>query len=250
MDKIGPMTRSVEDCAFVFNAIHGADGLDMTAQNRPFQWPASRNLRGMKVGYFESRRKNVNDRAELKVLKDFGVKLVPIALPELPEKVPVRTLITILNVESATAFEEITRMGITEGLNSWPNSFRSARFVSAVDYVRANRVRTLLMQEMEKMMDKVDCYVEIRRRSPELVITNLTGHPAVVMPNGFRKRKDGVETPFSILFSGQLNGEADLLSLSNAYQQATGQNLKHPNMEKLLEYETESKEKKKKKKDT
>jgi len=240
MDKIGPLTRSVEDCALVFNAIHGADGLDMTAQNRPFQWPSSRNLRGMKVGFFNDKKKKVENRAELKVLKDFGVKLVPI---ELPTKIPVFPLITILNVESATAFEEITRKGITEGLNTWPNTFRSARFVSAVDYVRANRVRTLLMEEMEKMMEQVDCYVQTTPR--DLFITNLTGHPTVVMPNGFRKRKDGVKTPFSILFTGQLYGEADLLSLSNAYQQVTGENLKHPDMKKLLEYEKEMNQKKK-----
>ncbi len=223
MDKIGPLCRSVEDCAIVLGAIHGADGLDAAAVDRPFYWPCARNLRSIRVGYVESSR----DRPELAVLKDLGVQLVAI---KMPSKYPVRALSTILNAEAATAFDDLTRKGITDGLNSWPQTFRSGEFIPAVEYIRANRIRTLLMQEMEAIMAQVDLYVG----GNDLQITNLTGHPTVVMPNGFVKSDDR-ETPRAITFTGRLYGETELLAVGQAYQQATGHHLKRPPMERWLE---------------
>jgi Asp-tRNA(Asn)/Glu-tRNA(Gln) amidotransferase A subunit family amidase len=225
MDKIGPLCRSVEDCALVFGAIHGADGLDGAAVDRPFNWPCTRDLRTIRVGYVESDR----ERPELDVLKKLGVQLVPI---KMPNKYPIRALSFILSAEAAAAFDDLTRAGITDGLNTWPRTFRSAEFIPAVEYIRANRVRSLLMQEMEAIMGQVDLYVGGGR--DELSITNLTGHPTVVMPNGFAKNGE-IETPRAITFTGRLFGETDLLAVGQAYQDATGFHLKHPPMERWLE---------------
>jgi Asp-tRNA(Asn)/Glu-tRNA(Gln) amidotransferase A subunit family amidase len=224
MDKIGPIARSVEDCAMVFGAIHGADGLDPTAVDRPFSWPMARDLRSLRVGYVET-KKPVKERDELSVLRDLGVKLIPM---KLPDKQPVGAQHLILTVEAATAFDELTRQGITEGLNQWPATFRRGQFISAGDYLRANRVRTLLMQEMNELMSQLDAYVG----GNDLLLANLTGHPTLVLPNGFRKR-EGVETPVALTFTGRLYGETELLALGHAYQQATGFHLRHPAMERL-----------------
>jgi Asp-tRNA(Asn)/Glu-tRNA(Gln) amidotransferase A subunit family amidase len=224
MDKIGPLARSVEDCALVFAAIHGADGRDPAAVSRPFHWPLRRDLHALRVGYVEG-RVAVKEREELRVLRDLGVKLVPI---KLPDKLPVGSLDLILTAEAATVFDDLTRRNVTEGLNSWPSTFRRGQFISAVEYLRANRVRTLLMQEMEEVMTQVDAYVGGR----DLMIANMTGHPTVVLPNGFAKAGD-TETPTGLTFTGRLYGETELLGLAHVYQQATGFHLKHPAMEKV-----------------
>jgi Asp-tRNA(Asn)/Glu-tRNA(Gln) amidotransferase A subunit family amidase len=224
MDKLGPMCRSVEDCALVLAAIHGFDGLDPSAVDRPFSWPPHRDLRTMKVGYVET-GKSVNDRTELRLLRDLGVRLVPI---KLPSKYPLDALRFILGTEAAAVFDELTRKGITEGLNEWPSIFRRGQFVPAVEYLRANRIRTLVARSMEDVMTEVDLYVG----GNDLLLTNLTGHPTVVLPNGFRK-VDGLELPNALTFTGRLYGESELLAVAHAYQQATGHHLKRPPMEKL-----------------
>jgi len=220
MDKIGPITRSVEDAALIFAAIHGADGKDPTAVNRSFQWPASKKLSDLTIGYFETEA-SINQRDALAVLRKLGVKLVPVQLP----KTPARPLTLILDTEAATVFDELTRKGITEGLNSWPTTFRQGQFIPAVEYLRANRVRTLLMKEMESVMEPIDAYVG----GNDLVITNFTGHPTVVIPDGFRQSGDD-RVPYSITFTGKLFGESTLLALAHAYQQETGVHLEHPNL--------------------
>jgi len=224
MDKLGPMCRSVEDCALVFAAIHGFDGLDASAVDRPFTWPPHRDLRTLKVGYIENNIP-VKERSELRVLRDLGVRLVPI---ELPAKYPLGALTLILDTEAAAVFDELTRRGITEGLNEWPRIFRKGQFVPAVEYLRANRIRTLIVRQMEEVMGKIDLYVG----GDDLLLTNLTGHPTVVLPNGFRK-SGAVELPNSIAFTGRLYGETELLAVAHAYQQATGHHLRHPRMDKV-----------------
>jgi Asp-tRNA(Asn)/Glu-tRNA(Gln) amidotransferase A subunit family amidase len=225
MDKVGPIARTVEDCAVVFGALHGADGLDPTAVDHPFHWPSRRDLRTLRVGYVENSTP-VDQRDELRVLRELGVRLVPI---KMPAKYPIGPLTIILDSEAAAVFDELTTQGITEGLNNWPDTFRRMRFVSAVDYLRANRIRTLLMREMEEMMSQVDLYVG----GDDLVLTNLTGHPTVVLPNGKRTRNDA-EVPSGLTFTGRLYGETELLAVAHAYQRATGFQLVRPPMEKLL----------------
>jgi Asp-tRNA(Asn)/Glu-tRNA(Gln) amidotransferase A subunit family amidase len=224
MDKLGPIARSVEDCALVFGAIHGFDGLDPSAVDRPFTWPLRRELSTIKVGYIE-RPGEANEPAYLRVLRDLGVQLVPI---KLPDKYPVQSLRIILDTEAAAAFDELTRQGVTEGLNSWPQTFRKGEFVPAVEYLRANRIRSLVLREMDEVMAKVDLYVG----GNDLMVTNLTGHPAVVLPDGFRKQGE-IETPTAIKFTGRLYGETELLAVAHAYQQATGVHLKRPPMDRV-----------------
>ena len=233
MDKLGPICRSVEDCALVFDAIYGADGRDFSAVNRPFTWPPSRKVAALRVGYFEPKptkdgKEEVKseDRPEIKILRDLGVTLVPI---KLPEGLPIGALTVILDAESTAAFDELVRNDRLEGTGLWPNSFRRGEFIPAVEYLRANRHRTTLMQQMAELMKQVDCYVG----GNDLTITNLTGHPTVIVPNG-TAMKDGLELPTTITFTGQLYGEADLLLLAHVYQQAVGF-AGRPNMEALRE---------------
>lgn len=224
MDKLGPMARSVEDCALVFGAIHGADGRDLAAVDRPFDWPYRKDLKGLRVGYIE--RRGEGARPELKTLEGLGVKLVPIALPS---RLPEQALTMILDVEASAAFDDITRAGVSEGIGvAWPGIFRRGRFVPAVEYLRAQRVRTLLMREMAEVMEQVDLYVG----GNDLLLTNLTGHPTVVMPNGLIRTGD-VQTPSAITFTGRLFGESELLAVAKAYQDATGHHLKRPPMDKV-----------------
>jgi len=219
MDKIGPICRTVEDCALVFGAIHGHDGLDPTAVDQPFQWPPEGHISRLTVGYIES-DKGIDERPELKTLQGLGVKLKPIRLPADP---PADAITLMLNVESAAVFDELITRGDTKGLNSWPRVWRAARFVPAIDYVRASRMRTVLMRQMEEVLKEVDLYVG----GDDLDITNLTGHPQVAIPHGFTQR-DGVEVPESLVFTGRLYGETELLAVAQAFQQAAGQHLRRP----------------------
>jgi Asp-tRNA(Asn)/Glu-tRNA(Gln) amidotransferase A subunit family amidase len=136
----------------------------------------------------------------------------------------------ILTAEASTAFDDLTRSGRDDLLvrqirNAWPNVLRQGQLIPAVEYIRANRIRTLLMQEMERVMADVDVYVAPSYGGDNLLLTNLTGHPAVVVPNGFRT---GDGTPTSITFMGNLYGEEHVLALAHAYQQATDFHRKRP----------------------
>ena len=182
----------------------------------------ARDLRSLRVGFAEGDK----DRPELAVLRELGVKLVPV---KIVIKQPPNALHLILNVEAAAAFDDVTRKNITEGLNSWPDSFRRSQFVPAVEYLRANRLRTLLLRDMEEAMSQVDVLVG----GNTLLWSNLTGHPALVLPNGFTKR-GGMEVPNALVFTGRLYGETELLAVGHAYQQATGFHLRRPPLDKLL----------------
>jgi Asp-tRNA(Asn)/Glu-tRNA(Gln) amidotransferase A subunit family amidase len=253
MDKLGPIARSVEDCALVFAAILGADGVDPTAVDRPFRWPLERDPRSLRVGFVqeafeEDRTKHAEteeDKARarewqeldlhtLTALREIGFKLVPIGLPQ---GYPVDSLRFLLQAEAATAFDELTRSGRDKLLkrqdaNAWPTVFRRAQLTPAVEYIRANRIRTLLMQEMERLMANVDVYVCPSYGGGNLLLTNLTGHPAVVLPNGYRA-SDG--TPTSITFTGKLFGETAVLAVAEAYQRATDLNRRRPPLEAFLQ---------------
>lgn len=236
MDKIGPICRSVEDCALVFHAIYGPDGSDLSVVDRPFNWKSGMDFRSLRVGYlksaFEGKRRDeewkANDLATLERLRGLGVKLIPLELPDFP----VGDMTFILNVEGAAAFDELTRSNrddlmVRQGKRAWPNVFRQAQLVSAVEYLQANRIRTRLIEATVQALSRVDVYVSPSYGGSNLALTNLTGNPTVVLPNGFRK--DG--TPTSITFNGRLFAEAEVLALAAAYQQATDFHLKHPHLE-------------------
>ncbi|MCF7973830.1 MAG: amidase [Phycisphaerae bacterium] len=235
MDKIGPICRSVEDCALVLSAMDGPDGKDTTLMDVPFSWDAARDIKGLKVGYLKSafdeersdKQWQANDQATLDVLRGLGLTLQPIELPDYP----IDAMGLILNVEAAAAFDELTRSGRDDLLvrqikNAWPNRFREARTVPAVAYIQANRVRTLVMQAMQETLAGIDVYVCPSWAGKNLHLTNLTGHPAVVLPNG--KRQEG--TPSSISFVGRLFGEDKMLLLARAYQEATAFHRTHPTL--------------------
>jgi Asp-tRNA(Asn)/Glu-tRNA(Gln) amidotransferase A subunit family amidase len=230
MDKLGPIARSVEDCALILDAIHGRDGKDASAVDREFNWPCRKPLKDLRVGFTDDDAES----EELKVLKKLGVKLVPI---KLPDSLPVNALSMILTVEATAAFDDVSRENVNEGLGSWPSTFRRGRFVSAVEYLRAQRVRTLLMREMAKVMEQVDLYVG----GDDSLLTNLTGHPTVALPNGLRKSGKDIETPTAITFTGRLWGECELLAVAKAYQDETGHHLKRPDMSKVTKENAEKK---------
>ncbi|RMI25838.1 MAG: amidase, partial [Calditrichaeota bacterium] len=231
MDKIGPICRSVEDCALVFNAIYGPDEEDPTLYDLPFNYDASLDIRKLRIGYLKSEfekdtlNKPFNDAA-LQQLQKMGVELIPIELPDYP----VWDISFILDAEAAAAFDQLTRSNRDDLLvrqikNAWPNVFRMSRFIPAVEYINANRIRTILINRMTEIFKKVDVYVT-PSFGTNLLLTNLTGHPCVVVPNGFKD--DG--TPVSISFIGNLFGEAETLIVAKRYQDATGFHLKHPEL--------------------
>jgi Asp-tRNA(Asn)/Glu-tRNA(Gln) amidotransferase A subunit family amidase len=227
MDKLGPIARTVEDCALVFDAIHGADGLDAAAVDQPFSWPVSVDLSRLKIGYVEDVRRPADARADVHLLRQLGFELVPMTLPD---DLPVRAITMMLGTEAAAAFDEITRKHITEGLNSWPATFRQGQFVPAVEYLRAARVRTKLMQAMAERMANVDLYIG---SGQDLSITNLTGHPTVVFPVGFHDRQ-GRPMPGSLTLTGRLFDESTLLAVGHAIQQAARENLTPPPVDRYL----------------
>lgn len=236
MDKIGTMCRSVEDCAVVFDAIHGPDGKDGTVQDLPFNWDSGLDIRKLRVGFlksdFEKERKDetwrANDQAALQAISSLGVELIPIDLPQYP----IGAMSFILSAEAAAAFDELTRSDRDDLLvrqidEAWPNAFRTARMIPAVEYVQANRLRTIVMKSMAELMADMDVYVAPSFEGDNSLLTNLTGHPAVVVPNGFNAEN----IPTSITFIGKLYGEAKALALAKAYQDATGFHLKHPQLD-------------------
>lgn len=234
MDKIGPICRTAEDCALVLTAIYGPDGYDLAAADRDFVWRADRDIRDLRIGCiqsaFEQRDVNAlpeivnNDAQVLAVLRSLGVDLTPIELPAFD----LEALSPILLAEAAAAFDELTLNNLDDQMvlqdkEAWPNLMRAARFIPAVEYIQANRARAVLMQQMAALMEQVDVFV-VPSFGDVLPMTNYTGHPAVVVPNGFTAKG----TPTSITFIGGLYKEADVLAAAKAYQDATDFHLKHP----------------------
>jgi len=183
--------------------------------------------------------------AALAKLREMGVQLAPVEMP----KFPYDAMVAMLTAEAAAAFDDLTRSGrdkllTAQGEDDWPNTFRSARFIPAVEYVQASRARRLAMDAVAKVFEGLDVIVA-PTGSQQLVITNLTGQPALILPNGFRggdapkppKEDNGEDdniggpgTPVSLTFLGNLYGEAKLLALARAYQEATGFHRKHPKL--------------------
>jgi Asp-tRNA(Asn)/Glu-tRNA(Gln) amidotransferase A subunit family amidase len=185
-------------------------------------------------------------RAAIAKLQAMGVKLEPVALP----KFPYDAMVPLLDAEAAAAFDELTRTGrdrlLTEqGPDDWPTTFRAARFIPAVEYIQANRARTLAMEAVSKAFENFDVIVA-PTNSQQLVVTNLTGQPALILPNGFRgedappaKKNEkgeiegnygGPGTAVSLTFLAPLYREAELLAFARAYQDATDFHTKHPKL--------------------
>jgi len=285
MDKLGPIARSAEDCALVLEAICGPDGKDTSVAAAEFHWDLGLDWKKLRIGYLKSefdapgplkldeakpnetaeekkQREERNeqmtvgrarreydrkfDLAALDKLKEMGVTLVPVELP----KLPYGAMTALLTAEAAAAFDDLTLSGrdalLTEqGVEDWPNAFRTARFYSAVDYIQANRARTLAVQQVSALFEQVDVIVT-PTNGTQLVATNLTGHPALIVPNGLRgadaPRPPNVDdgdnddiggpgTPVSLTFLAGHYQDAKLAAFGRAYQVATGFERLHPKME-------------------
>ena len=231
MDKIGPICRSVEDCALVLRAIQGSDGKDLSVVDAPLDWQPKLGLKGLRIGLLQAEFERLP--AETKPLYDqaiadltrAGAKMIPVTLPDFNAG-PLRV---ILSAEGAAAFDDLTREGgidLLKGQSAgdWPNSFRSSRVIPAVEYIRAQRARTLLARHVDRFMADWDVLV-----SPSftnlLLVTNLTGHPQQVVPCGF---SGGL--PASIVFTGKLYQEGTPMRVARAYEQATQWHTMHPRM--------------------
>ena len=231
MDKIGPICRSAFDCALVFDAIRGPDGLDKTVRDAAFNFSAHTDIRKLRVGYLKSafdaaHATKANDDKVLEVLRSMGINLVPV---ELPEGIPVGAVRIMLTAEAAAAFDDLTRSDRDSLLSNqrrwaWPNSFRTARFIPAVEYINASRIRSELIEQYHEATKDLDVIVTPSFGGSQLLTTNLTGHPCMVVPNGFNESG----SPTSISFIGKLFGEAAIIALANAYQEATAWDERHP----------------------
>jgi Asp-tRNA(Asn)/Glu-tRNA(Gln) amidotransferase A subunit family amidase len=290
MDKLGPITRSVEDCALVMQAIWGPDGKDESCPNASFQWNAEFDWKKLRIGYlkddfekpwdllipepapgataeevraYERRKANAPatlaareydrkyDLAALEVLrKKMGVQLIPVEIP----KFPYDAMRTIYTTEGAAAFDDLTLSGRDKLLyeasqSAWPNAFRAARLYPAVEYIQTMRARTLAIRAFAKVFDQVDVIVTpTSGPSNQVTVTNLTGHPAVIVPNGLRgadapvtppqpspagpaapgNQGGGPNTMVSLTFLGGLYRDAETCAFAHAYQQATGFHKLHP----------------------
>lgn len=232
MDKVGPIARNAKDLALVFEVIRGTDGKDLTVKEAPFNFQEDIDLSRLQIGYLktyfdrnrESQKKQ--DNAVLNVLRDLGADLKPV---EWVSDMPFPAMQAILSAEAAAAFDELTRSNrdsllVRQDRGAWPNSFRSARFVSAVDYINANRVRYELVDQVNELMKDFDVIVTPSFGGSQLITTNLTGHPCVVVKNGYSENG----SPTSISFIGNLFEEAKILAVAHAYQSATDFDEEHP----------------------
>jgi Asp-tRNA(Asn)/Glu-tRNA(Gln) amidotransferase A subunit family amidase len=284
MDKIGPITRSVEDCALVLNTIYGPDGHDLSVQPAAFNPDLTIDVRKLRVGYIKSAFDTptftppkppakplagkeldaYNQRvamrkayfaqeaydakfntAALETLRSMGINLTPVDMPDFP----FGSIVPMLEAEAAAAFDDLTRSGrdsllIGQAPYDWPNSFRTARLYSAVDYINAARARTLALAKMTEMFTPFDVIVT-PSEGEQLVATNLCGQPAVIVPNGIRgddappslhpedgavNNEGGPGTPVSLTFLAPLYQDAKAVALAHAYQLKTGFHLLHPKL--------------------
>jgi Asp-tRNA(Asn)/Glu-tRNA(Gln) amidotransferase A subunit family amidase len=285
MDKLGPIGRCVEDCALVLEAIHGPDGKDASVYPADFHWDPSFNWKQLRIGYLKSefdtpkplklkeaapnetdddkkKREEQNaaaqaararrdydrryDQAALDKLRAMGVNLLPVELPNLPYE----AMVPLLTAEAAAAFDDLTMTGrdsllSEQGIEDWPNAFRTARFYPAVEYIQANRARTLAIRQVSALFEQVDIIVT-PSTDTQLIATNLTGHPALILPNGLRGDDapkppavddgdhddiGGPGTPVSLTFLAGHYQDAKLAAFARAYQEATGFHKLHPKLD-------------------
>ncbi len=247
LDKIGPMCRSVADTAVVLAAINGADPADPFGISAPFGGDLTRPVRGLTIGYYpedlEDAAAHALDRAALEVMRNLGAHLVPLTRPDLPY----HALMNMVFAEAAASFEELTLSGRDDMLTwqtaaAWPNAFRRARFLSAVDHIQLDRLRRRVCQIMEETMRGVDAIVGPSLTGPMTVITNFTGHPCLCLPSGFRRSPPRgeaslgrgrletetrqatreFEVPHSFSVWGRLFDEGPMLAVAQALETAFG----------------------------
>jgi Asp-tRNA(Asn)/Glu-tRNA(Gln) amidotransferase A subunit family amidase len=232
-DKIGPICRSAADAALVFAYIHGADDDDRSSRNMPFNYTGSVDLTKLKVAYvknyIDTLPENSPEKQALETLKRIGVKVIPF---EFPHHLHADALLSmIINAESAAAFDDLTRTNkddemVQQNKDRWPNSFRTSRFIPAVEYINACRMRFLIMQKMDSVFSLYDIVIAPPEVGEQLAATNLSGNPSITLPIGFTT--EGM--PVCISFIGKLFDEANLVAFAKKYQDATEFHLHHPKM--------------------
>ena len=231
LDKIGPICRSAEDAAIVYHFIHGTDEKDAGSVNHAFNYNGKQDIKKLRIAfadnYFQRLPKDAMEWSVLETYRAMGVELTPVQFPD--SLYPFNIVSLVLNAESAAAFDELTRDNRDDLIERqdkdfWPNSFRTARLIPAVEYINANRYRYKLMEGIHSFMQNYDVVIVPTYMGRQLSITNLTGHPAVVMPMGFNK--SGL--PQSITLLGNLYDEASVLAAAKAFQQATDHHQQHP----------------------
>jgi Asp-tRNA(Asn)/Glu-tRNA(Gln) amidotransferase A subunit family amidase len=237
LDKVGPITRSANDAAIVFNYLHGTDGKDGSAVDMPFNYAPKTNIKTLKIAYAKNYFDKIKDtnRSEFEVLKQFkrmGIELIPINFPD-SGVYQFNIMDIIIGAECAAQFDDMTRSGVDDALtrqtkNDWPNQFRTSRFTPAVEYINAQRHRTILMQQVNEIVAKYDAIIcPSRGGGNQSAITNLTGHPVVCVPTGLDPK---YKLPTGISFVGKLFDEATILTIAHQYQKATGWDEMHPTM--------------------
>ena len=235
MDKVGPICRSALDCAIVFDAIRGNDPGDRTLIEAGYSYPSNIDLSALKIGYFKTAFDQdygtaAFDQKTLRALRKLGADLIPVNLGD--DKIPTEALSIILSAEAAAAFDKLTRSNrdtllVRQHRYAWPNIFLTARYITAVEYIQANRIRHDLIQEYHNKLKEFDVIVTPSfQGGDQLLATNLTGHPVVVVPNGFKDSG----SPTSISFLGNLFDEGTVLAVAAAYQGATDFHEKRPPM--------------------
>lgn len=232
LDKAGPISRNAEDDAIVYYYLKGTDGRDYGSVDHAFNYNAKRDVKKLRIAYAENYFKRLPKEAlewnVLETFKNMGVNVQPVTFPD-SAVYPFNIVSLVLNAESAAAFDELTRSdrdSLIERQDKafWPNSFRAARYIPAVEYINANRYRSRLCQQVQAFMKNYDVLIVPSFAGSQLSITNLTGNPVVCMPMGFNQRG----LPQSITFIGNLYDEASILEAARAYQEKTEHNKKHP----------------------
>src|SRR3954463_7160616 len=228
-DTIGPMCRSAEDCALVFHAIQGPDGKDNTIIDVPFNWDVSGDVTKLRVGYMRGAADDVvdeqtrrNNEEALRVIRSLGVAVVPFALPE----VPLEAIDFIRYAETAAAFADETRSGVLAEAERGPeqsrrpDEIRAGRFIPAVDYIQANRLRMRVMEQVDQALGDLDLFIGSHQP-----LTNRTGHPVISVPNGFAQG-----SPTALHLTGRLFAEQQILLLAHRFQAATDFHRRHPRL--------------------
>jgi Asp-tRNA(Asn)/Glu-tRNA(Gln) amidotransferase A subunit family amidase len=229
LDTVGPICRSADDCGLVFAAIQGADPRDAVSVDRPYVWPSSREISTIRVGYHPDGKQDEH-RAALRVVRELGVKLVPIQKTKLLEDYGLTfdLIEAVVAMEGAASFDELTRRGEPKGVHGWPRYWAYGHLLSAVDYQKISRLRAIMMERFEKLMQPIDIYLGFELS----LYANLAGHPLLAFPAKL-EQDHGYLVPRPEMLVGRAYDESTLLALADACQRAV--NLKErPPLEKFL----------------
>lgn len=233
LDTIGPICRTADDCGLVLSAIHGSDPRDVDSLDRPYVWPSARDLSTIRVGY-TPQKEEADTRDELGVLRDLGVQLVPIQSPNPLEDygLTFELIEGVVAIESGASFDELVRQGGPKGVHGWPRYWSYGHLLSAVDYLKLNRLRAVLMQRLAKLMESIDVYLGFQLA----LYTNLAGHPVMAFPTQLEE-KNGALLPRGQMLVGRVYDESTMLAVADACQRAIGLNNRPPLEEFLAQKE-------------